>query len=116
MYDYPSIILDIHDGDTITIERDAGCDLSQKMHIRFNRINAPELNTPEGKAARAYLVQLLSNPDGTYKPIYVFTIKDSKEKYGRYLGDFWIWGEDFTKVPSINDRMVTSGNAVYKKY
>jgi len=116
MYDYPAEILTVYDADTITIRRDAGCDLLQDMHIRFNRINAPELPTQAGKNARAWLLKLLTNPDGSFKYLYVMTTKDKKEKYGRYLGELWLWGEDPTKTPSINDRMVSAGHAEYKAY
>lgn len=116
MYDYPAQVIKIVDGDTIDVIRDAGADIQQKMRIRFSRINAPETSTDEGKAAKAWLTSMLTNADGTLKTIYLVTSKDRKEDYGRYLGEFWLWGEDFTKVPSINDRMVSAGQAVYKKY
>lgn len=116
MYDYPAEILDIVDGDTIDIFADKGTDDFKKMRIRFNKINAPEKNTPEGAAAKQWLTELLTNDDGTFKHLYVFTVKDKKEKYGRYLGEIWIWGEDFTKVKSINDRLVEAGHAAYKTY
>jgi endonuclease YncB( thermonuclease family) len=116
MYDYPAKLIDVVDGDTIDVIRDAGADLSQHMRIRFSKINAPEKSTPEGVEAKKWLTQLLTNSDGTLKNIYLVTIKDKKEKYGRYLGEFWLWGEDPTKIPSVNDRMVQSGHAEYKKY
>lgn len=113
MYDYPAQVLAVVDGDTIDIVRDAGADLSQHMRIRLNKINAPEMSTAEGKAAKVWLSELIAKSDGK---IYIFTIKDKKEKYGRYLGEFWLWGEDPSKTPSINDRMVTSGHAKYQTY
>lgn len=115
MYDYPAEVLAVVDGDTIDILADKGTDDFKKMRIRLNKINAPEKNTPEGVAAKAYLKDLLTNPDGTLKHIYVVTVKDKKEKYGRYLGEFWLWGED-PSTPSVNDRLVTLGYATYKTY
>jgi micrococcal nuclease len=116
MYDYYAKVVAIVDADTIDVKRDAGADLWQDMRIRFNRVNAPERGTPEGVAAQAWLRDLLTNPDGSLKAVYLLTIKDKKEKYGRYLGDIWVWGEDFTRVASINDRMVDSGHARYHTY
>ena len=116
MYDYPADVLHIVDADTIDVVRDAGADFLQKMRIRFEGINAPERGTPEGKAAKAWLTKLLTDDDGKLKSIYLVTIKDRKEKYGRYLGIFWLWGEDPSKTPSINDRMVAAGHAQYKAY
>lgn len=116
MYDYPAQVLAVVDGDTLDIMADKGTDDFKKMRIRLNRINCPEKNTPEGMKAKQWLAHLLTNPDGTFKDIYVFTVKDKKEKYGRYLGEFWIWGEDFSIIPSVNDRMVEAGHANYKTY
>lgn len=116
MYDYPAEILFLVDADTIDILRDAGADHFTKMRIRFDKIDAPERGTAEGKAAKAWLLKILTNPDGSFKNLYVVTVKDKKEKYGRYLGLFWLWGEDPSKVPSINDRMVSAGHAKYKTY
>ncbi len=116
MYDYYAEVLNIVDADTLDLFTDKGTDDFKKMRIRFAKIDAPERGTIEGKAAQNWLINLLSNPDKTYKPIYLFTLKDKKEKYGRYLGEFWLWGEDFTKIPSINDRMVEAGHAVYKNF
>ncbi len=116
MYDYPSEILNLVDADTIDIMADKGTDDFKKMRIRFDKIDAPERGTPEGKAAKAWLTKLLTNSDGSYRYIYVVTIKDKKEKYGRYLGLFWLWGEDPNKIPSVNDRMVEAGHAKYKTY
>ena len=116
MYDYPAKLIAVVDGDTIDIIRDAGCDILQPMTVRLNRINAPEKATAEGKAAKLWLTELLSNPDGTLKDIYIWTMKDKKEKYGRYLGEFWLWGEDTAKISSVNDRLVSAGHAEYKSY
>jgi micrococcal nuclease len=116
MYDYLAKLVAVVDGDTIDIVRDAGCDILQPMRIRLDRINAPEMSTPEGKTAKSWLVKLLSNPDGTLKDIYICTMKDKKEKYGRYLGEFWLWSEDPARINSVNDRLVEAGHAKYQTY
>ncbi len=116
MYDYFAKLLAIVDADTIDIKRDAGCDIFQEMRIRFALINAPEKATPEGKIAIQWITGQLKNPDGSFKDIIVVTKKDKKEKYGRYLGEVWLASEDYTKVASLNVRMVESGNAIFKDY
>lgn len=113
MYDYPAKVSAVVDGDTLDLIRDAGADIFQHMRIRLDKINAPEMNTAEGRAAKAWLSEQIAKSGGN---IYVVTIKDKKEKYGRYLGIFWLWGEDPTTIPSINDRMVSAGHAEYKTY
>ena len=53
--------------------------------VRLARLNAPELSTPEGPAFRDWLRNRLAN-----HKIVLRTIKDKKEKYGRWLGEVWI--------------------------
>jgi micrococcal nuclease len=80
--------------------------------IRLFGINAPELKGPErpkGLKSRDRLRELLNG-----KEIFVETIKDTKGKFGRYLGKIWI--EENRKWVSVNDRMVKEGFAEYKDY
>ncbi|MCX8010279.1 MAG: thermonuclease family protein, partial [Ignavibacteria bacterium] len=49
------------------------------------------------------------------KTILLQTIKDRKEKYGRYLGEVWIEKSE-GKFENVNDLIVKNGFAVYKKY
>ena len=114
MYEYKATVIDIHDGDTIHADVDLGCDIHTRLTLRFMGINAPELSTPAGSVSRDWLVNELK--DGN---LVIRTVKDRREKYGRYLA--WLWhqsegsfinGAFVTLLPSINDRMVASGQAV----
>lgn len=91
------------DGDTVDLNVDLGCDISVKMRCRLDGINAPEMKTAEGKASKAYLEQLF--PAGT--ELVVQTVKDRKEKYGRYLAV--LFGDGVTG--SVNDALVAQGLA-----
>lgn len=92
-------LLKIHDGDTITVLVDMGFRMSVELPLRLNRIDAPELVTKEGKAARDYLKTVLT------ENIVVQTYKDPHEKYGRWLSEVWV-GQ-----ANINDLMVSTGHA-----
>lgn len=111
MYQYSGNVLDVHDGDTMHIEVRLGCDVAIRMTVRLYGINAPELATVEGKAALVYIKTLLP-ADGS---IWIATIKDHKEKYGRYLGRLFLdrasMEQDAT-ANCINDLMVAGGHAV----
>jgi len=48
------------------------------------------------------------------KKVIIQTIKDRKEKYGRYLAEVWL--EENRKFINVNDLMVEKKLAVYKKY
>lgn len=93
---YRATIIRHVDADTTHVVVDPGFDLSVRMTVRWARINAPELSTEEGKLALAYVNKRL--PQGM--TCLLTTVKDGKDKYGRYLGEFWVDGT------SINDELV----------
>lgn len=92
------------DGDTSHVVVDPGFDVSLALTVRWTGIDAPEIGTPEGKEALAWVQQAL--PEGS--SCLLRTIKDRKEKYGRYLGEF-LAGEGML---TVNEQMVAAGHAV----
>lgn len=83
LYHYRALVVRVIDGDTIVVDMDLGLRIwARNQHIRFFEVNAPEVRTPEGKQARAWLTEQL--PPGT--EILLRTIRDEAEKYGRWLG------------------------------
>jgi micrococcal nuclease len=113
LYHYRAKVVSVYDGDTCTVDIDLG--LHAWVHeekLRLARINAPELvgeERPAGLAARDFLKSLI---DG--KEIYLQTIKDKQEKYGRYLAEVFVQQNE-ARV-NVNDLMVQNGHAVYKEY
>lgn len=100
-YVYNAHITRVVDGDTVHAKVDLGFSISQDMKLRLAGINAPELNTPEGKAAREELRKLIE-----YHPVVVHTVKDRQEKFGRYLAEIiTIDGID------VNKTMIEAGHA-----
>jgi micrococcal nuclease len=114
LYHYRAVVQAVYDGDTCTVDIDLG--LGMWVHgekLRLYRINAPERRGKEKEAglkSAAYLRNLING-----KQIYVQTIKDRKEKFGRYLADIWLEGENNTWL-NVNDLMVQQGYAAYKEY
>lgn len=114
LYLYKAFVKEVYDGDTITVDIDLG--LKTFIHnekIRLYGINAPELKGEErekGLITRDYLRTLILK-----KEILLETIKDEREKYGRYLGIIWVnkMGREYTNV---NQLLVKEGLAVEKKY
>jgi len=95
MYQYSAIIHKVVDGDTLSIDIDLG--LSVWLHdekIRLYGVNTPEVygvkkGSPEwerGNKASEFVKANLKEKDA----IIIETIKDKKEKYGRYLGVVYI--------------------------
>ncbi len=107
MYEYRAKVTKVHDGDTVTVSIDLGLDvILVDKSLRLNGINAPEMNTPQGKVAQKFLENILLGKD-----VLVKTYKDKTEKYGRYLADVAVisgdhYGEWVSKV------MVDSKQAV----
>jgi endonuclease YncB( thermonuclease family) len=114
LYNYKAVVTEVYDGDTITVDIDLGLHAWIKGEkIRFNRINAPEMRGVEkdkGKISRDYLRGLILN-----KEIIIETIKDTKGKYGRYLGEIWVKINDKDYI-NVNDDLVKKNYAIYKKY
>ena len=131
MYQYKSIIQKVVDGDTLEIAIDLG--LTVWIHderIRLYGINTPEVygvkkGSPEwelGNKASNFVKSVLKEKD----EIIVETIKDKKEKYGRYLALVYLRIDpailtDLSDVRSIgeyyclNDILVRKGLAeVYR--
>lgn len=93
---------DLHDGDTLTLEVDCGFDIAHKIKVRLVGVDCPELNTPEGKAAREFSWHFLTEIAG---PLTLETVRDKTEKYGRYLGIVRVGGR------CLNTELVTAGHA-----
>jgi micrococcal nuclease len=110
-YQYKATVIDVHDGDTVRLDVDLGFRVHFNLQSRLYGINAPELNTVEGRRARSHLLFLLGAGDATpTNTIYLRTIKDGQEKYGRYLAE--LFRRDLPGMPSVNQLMVSDGFAV----
>jgi endonuclease YncB( thermonuclease family) len=98
---YPATVVSVHDGDTCVLSIELGFDISFRGACRCYGINAPELSTPEGKAALAYALTLIKPGDS------VTVVSHGYDKFGgRFDGAITLAdGRDFGVA------MVTSGNA-----
>jgi micrococcal nuclease len=114
LYHYRAVVRSVYDGDTCTVDIDLG--LSMWIHeekLRLYRINAPELRGPEREAGLRSRDFLREHIEG--KQVFIQTIKDRREKYGRYLAEIWLEGEDGEWI-NVNDLMVERNMAVYQDY
>lgn len=82
-YTYRAWVEKVIDGDTIWAQIDCGFGSVARQKLRFRGIDAPEMDTPEGKAAQAFVKKRL--PAGS-----VIVIRTHKnDKYDRYLADIF---------------------------
>jgi|TARA_Y100000782_G_C10139429_1_gene246526 micrococcal nuclease len=87
-YLYQAYVTDVYDGDTITCDINLGFGIKYtKQKIRLYGIDTPELRgeeREEGLRVRDYVREKILN-----KNIILHSYRDSKGKYGRYLGDIY---------------------------
>lgn len=104
MYEYSARLVRCVDADTLVMDLDLG--FSQwrvGQSYRLLRIDAPEMSTQEGKAARTAVVLFLSG-----KALAVQTHK--ADSFGRFLVEVCANGEN------VSDWLVRNGHAVYRNY
>jgi len=103
---YKAVVKRIVDADTFYMLIDLGFNLYPFVVIRLNGFNAPELSTPEGKAAKKFVSQLLTI--GTH--VLMYTLKDV-QTFGRYVADIYYVDEGGIKA-NLGDTLVEAGHAV----
>jgi len=105
MYEYSVELIRVIDGDTVHLMIDLGLDVKVSTKCRLFGINAPEMNTQAGKDAKAFLAEQLARRDKWTAN----TIKDKREKYGRYLVSLT---DPLGVFECVNDSMIQAGHAV----
>jgi micrococcal nuclease len=100
-YRYRAELRRVIDGDTVELVVDLGFHVRVIEIFRLARINAPEMNTQDGKLAKLELINFLFQ---TTADLTVETFKT--EKYGRWLGELWLGDVN------VNDWMLENGFAV----
>jgi endonuclease YncB( thermonuclease family) len=108
-----SRVLRVIDGDTLDalVRRDIGFGgwVQLPVRLRLARINAPKGSTPDGAAARDYLISLLPVPPAT---VDLTTLKPYL--YGGVDGEVGEWVAEVTLPDGrvVSDAMVAAGHAV----
>lgn len=104
-FKYSAVIKEVYDGDTVTIDLDLGFYIhvfNQKFRLLY--VDAPELRgkTKElGILSRDALREKILG-----KSVIIQTYKDSKDKFGRWLCEIVLDGEN------INQWLINEGYAV----
>ena len=121
MYTYRGEVKAVIDADTIDVLIDLGFGVHTMQRLRLYGIDAPEMKTEAGKIAKEYVKSVLLGGDA-FKYVYVRTIKDNKDKYGRKLAVlYWddsdmLFEQNENKLEmmqtSFNWQIVKNGHAV----
>jgi endonuclease YncB( thermonuclease family) len=90
-YRYRAEVLDVHDGDTFRLRVDLGFRCAVTIQCRLHGVNAPELNTPEGKTAQAFVQSLLKpTPYPEENPPLVIESYKDQRSFERWVCDAWL--------------------------
>ena len=120
MFTYQTKLIEVIDGDTVDLLIDLGFGVHVKERCRLYGIDAPEMPTEAGKAAKAYLESLIGAATGE---LYVATRKmtrkpkEKTDKYGRYLAVLYVGADNLgmnvrqDQAESSVSAMSTSVNA-----
>jgi micrococcal nuclease len=109
----PATVLRVVDGDTLMLKLDLGWHISYEARCRLIGVNAPELDTDEGVAARLWVIDRLGRA-GVYgidvhEPVTL--VSHAIDKYGRPLGQVLVTtpqGESF----DLGLELLEAGHAV----
>ena len=100
----PFRVVDVADGDTITVEPRLG---GNRVKIRLHGIDAPKLRQPHGQAARRFVINAV-----LYKLVNVQPTPQGKDRYGRTIAIV-----DVPGVGILQEMLLQAGLAwVYPQY
>jgi micrococcal nuclease len=85
IYIYKASLVRVVDGDTVDLIIDLGFDTSRHERFRLYGIDAPELRTEAGKAAKKWLWDALQPLETIYVQTLQHKTKAKRDKYGRFL-------------------------------
>ena len=88
---YGATVLDVVDGDTVDLMIDLGFNIHHKIRVRLYGVNTPESRTKDLKEKELGLKAKQFTKDWltSHKWVYVNTIPDKNDKYGRILAKIY---------------------------
>jgi len=111
LYLYRVEVVEVYDGDTITVNIDLGFGMWMKnQKVRLYGINTPELRGEEkahGKWVRDWVRDRILG-----KTVIIESHKDKSGKYGRWLATVFYTPEGYLGIPiNLNEQLVREGLA-----
>ena len=88
LFTYRASLLEFVDGDTIWLFVDLGFGFSSKQRVRLRAVNAPEINSRDGQAAKKFIERELKRVSSAAgNSLIITTTKDRHDQWDRYLVD-----------------------------
>ena len=88
LFTYSATVTSVVDGDTFHALIDLGFETTVAQRVRLRRIDAPEIESAEGKEAKAYLEKILSRDQGR-----ILIQSRDLDQHGRPIADVWVKGK-----------------------
>ena len=119
IYIYKAELVRVVDGETVDLMIDLGFDTSRKERFRLYGVDAPEMRTEAGKAAKAWIEDALMPLEAIYVETIQLETKAKRDKYGRFLAVLYVdLGDLRANLPpktlaleSVNAQMIEAGHA-----
>jgi len=113
-YWYTGTVLGVVDGDTVDLMVDLGFSVHHKIRVRLYGVNTPESRTKDaaekemGLKAKEFTKDWLTN----HKVVFIKTIVDKNEKYGRVLAEIYSSGDvGNPSTACLNKDIISAGYA-----
>jgi endonuclease YncB( thermonuclease family) len=111
LFTYRALVEKVVDGDTIKIRFDQGFETSTRQTLRLRAIDCPELGTPAGNAAKAFVQSYVKDAS------WIIVRSSRSDKYDRYLADVFIPAAGTTNGDSageiyLNNLLLEQGHAL----
>jgi len=101
LYTYKAFVEKVVDGDTLRVHIDLGFGMHVRQYLRLRGINAPEIKTKAGQAAKRFV-------EGELKRVPFITIRTHRhDPFDRYLADV-VYGDNLY----LNQRLLDKGHAL----
>ena len=97
LYTYKALVESVVDADTLWLNIDLGFECWCRQKVRLSGIDAPEISTKEGQAAKRFVEARLKE----VKFVVIKTHKD--DKYGRYLTDVFYQAKEESSEAVLKD-------------
>lgn len=110
-YRYRAYCERVVDGDTLQLRIDLGFHIATTVPVRLYGVNAPELRTPAGQAAKEFLDALLHPAilfweNGGPEPLVVRSYRD-RRSFARWVCEVWI----LETGQSLAEALIAAGHA-----
>lgn len=101
LFTYHAYLIQVVDGDTFHALIDLGFGFMTTQTLRLRGLDAPEIESAEGREAKEWMEKMLSQNQGA------LVIKTSKsDKYDRYLADVWVGARYVNQELAANELAV----------